>query len=62
SIVEVTQQNAALVEEATAASHSLSDQARELARLVQRFKIEVSMAIRTDPPAVISFDPPMIVS
>ncbi|MCE8053921.1 hypothetical protein HOP61_21790, partial [Halomonas daqingensis] len=40
SIVEVTQQNAALVEEATAASHSLSDQARELARLVQRFKIE----------------------
>lgn len=37
---EVTQQNAALVEEATAASHSLSDQARELARLVQRFKID----------------------
>jgi methyl-accepting chemotaxis protein len=37
---EVTQQNASLVEEATAASHSLSDQARELARLVQRFKVD----------------------
>ncbi|MGL6251581.1 MAG: methyl-accepting chemotaxis protein, partial [Billgrantia desiderata] len=42
---EVTQQNAALVEEATAASHSLSDQARELARLVQRFKIDEATSL-----------------
>lgn len=37
---EVTQQNAALVEEASVASQSLDDQARELAALLQRFKLE----------------------
>ncbi len=36
---QVTQQNAAMVEEATAASHSLSEEARELARLVGEFRI-----------------------
>jgi methyl-accepting chemotaxis protein len=36
---QVTQQNAAMVEEATAASHSLAGEAAELARLVGRFKI-----------------------
>ncbi|RCV90911.1 methyl-accepting chemotaxis protein [Billgrantia montanilacus] len=41
---EVTQQNAVLVQEGTAASHSLNDQARELARLVQRFKIDEAVA------------------
>ncbi|MBA2781259.1 methyl-accepting chemotaxis protein [Billgrantia kenyensis] len=41
---EVTQQNAALVQEATAAGQSLRDQAREMARLVQRFKVEEGSA------------------
>jgi methyl-accepting chemotaxis protein len=36
---QVTQQNAAMVEQATAASHSLSDEAGELARLVGQFQI-----------------------
>ena len=36
---QVTQQNAALVEEAAAATQSLQDQAGELARTVSVFKI-----------------------
>jgi methyl-accepting chemotaxis protein len=36
---ELTQQNAALVEEATAASHSLADQSRELNQLMERYNI-----------------------
>ncbi len=36
---QATQQNAAMVEQSTAASHSLSNEAAELARLVGRFKI-----------------------
>ena len=36
---QVTQQNAAMVEESTAASHSLAAEADELARLVNQFKI-----------------------
>ncbi|HEY1856084.1 methyl-accepting chemotaxis protein [Acidocella sp.] len=36
---QVTQQNAAMVEEATAASHSLASEAEELARLVGQFRI-----------------------
>jgi methyl-accepting chemotaxis protein len=36
---QVTQQNAAMVEEATAASRMLADEAKELARLVARFRI-----------------------
>jgi methyl-accepting chemotaxis protein len=36
---QVTQQNAAMVEQATAASHSLSGEAQELARLVAQFSI-----------------------
>jgi methyl-accepting chemotaxis protein len=35
----VTQQNAAMVEESTAASHALTTEARELGRLVERFTI-----------------------
>jgi methyl-accepting chemotaxis protein len=35
---EVTQQNAALVEEAAAASHSMQEQAAELAQVVGFFK------------------------
>jgi methyl-accepting chemotaxis protein len=37
---EVTQQNAALVEEAAAAAESLEDQARGLVELVSRFRLE----------------------
>ena len=36
---QVTQQNAAMVEQATAASHGLSGEAQELARLVGQFRI-----------------------
>ena len=36
---KVTQQNAAMVEEATAASHSLAQEANELGRLVGQFRI-----------------------
>ena len=41
----VTQQNAAMVEQATAASHTLSDEAGELARLVGNFQIGNSQPI-----------------
>ncbi|WP_298283867.1 methyl-accepting chemotaxis protein [Acidocella sp.] len=37
---QVTQQNAAMVEESTAASHALSSEADELGRLVGQFKID----------------------
>jgi methyl-accepting chemotaxis protein len=37
---QATQQNAAMVEESTAASHSLSSEASELQRLVGRFRID----------------------
>ena len=36
---QVTQQNAAMVEESTAASHSLAQEAAELGRLLSRFQI-----------------------
>ncbi|MBP9231303.1 MAG: chemotaxis protein, partial [Phenylobacterium sp.] len=36
---QVTQQNAAMVEESTAASRVLADEAEELARLVGRFRV-----------------------
>jgi methyl-accepting chemotaxis protein len=36
---QVTQQNAAMVEEATAASHTLADEAEELSRLVSQFRL-----------------------
>jgi methyl-accepting chemotaxis protein len=35
----VTQQNAAMVEQSTAASHSLAQEATELGRLVSRFDV-----------------------
>jgi methyl-accepting chemotaxis protein len=41
---QVTQQNAAMVEQATAASHGLSGEAQELARLVGQFRIGESVA------------------
>jgi len=45
---QVTQQNAAMVEQTTAASHSLSSEAQDLARLVGQFKIDAAAA---PPPA-----------
>ena len=41
---QVTQQNAAMVEQATAASHGLSGEAQELGRLVGQFRIGESVA------------------
>ena len=41
---QVTQQNAAMVEEATAASHSLSEEAQELTRLIGLFHIGESVS------------------
>ena len=43
---QVTQQNAAMVEQSTAASHSLADEASELARLVGQFQIGQLAEIR----------------
>jgi methyl-accepting chemotaxis protein len=49
---QVTQQNAAMVEQSTAASHSLSGEAQELARLVAQFSIgEVVAAAAAHAPA-----------
>ena len=41
---QVTQQNAAMVEESTAASHALNSETAELARLVSQFRIEEGAA------------------
>ncbi len=41
---QVTQQNAAMVEESTAASHSLAQEAGELARLIGQFRIGTAQA------------------
>jgi methyl-accepting chemotaxis protein len=43
---QATQQNAAMVEESTAASHALSNEARELGSLVQRFRLEEGKSTR----------------
>ncbi len=48
---QVTQQNAAMVEQATAASHSLEDEAKELARLVGQFRIGQEQADTAKPRA-----------
>ncbi|HUO23537.1 MAG TPA: HAMP domain-containing methyl-accepting chemotaxis protein [Caulobacteraceae bacterium] len=44
---QVTQQNAAMVEQSTAASHALTTESKELVRLIERFKLD-------DAPAVLS--------
>jgi len=41
---QITQQNAAMVEEATAASHSLKSEAEQLKGFIDRFKTSVSAA------------------
>lgn len=43
---QVTQQNAALVEEAAAAAESLQDQARNLVQVVSVFKLDGSYALQ----------------
>jgi methyl-accepting chemotaxis protein len=45
---ELTQQNAALVEEATAASQSLAGQSRDLNQLMERFNIGTAQASSRD--------------
>ncbi|MDP3855107.1 methyl-accepting chemotaxis protein [Phenylobacterium sp.] len=58
---QVTQQNAAMVEESTAASRVLADEAQELARLVARFKVNAAAAApvaRHAPPPQRSHAPP----
>jgi methyl-accepting chemotaxis protein len=47
---QVTQQNAAMVEESTAASRVLADEAEELARLVSRFRVSGAATLRTTRP------------
>jgi len=49
----VTQQNAAMVEEATAAARSLAEEADELARQVARFKLEAGQAQGPVMPSVV---------
>jgi methyl-accepting chemotaxis protein len=54
SIIEMdsmTQQNAALVEQAAAAAQSLQDQASELAHVVSIFKLVEGEAMHVDAPA-----------
>jgi len=46
---QMTQQNAAMVEEATAATHALAQQAHELATLVQRFQLGGARADSSSP-------------
>jgi methyl-accepting chemotaxis protein len=46
---QVTQQNAALVEEAAAAADAMQDQARELAQLVATFRTEGAVREGSDP-------------
>ncbi|MDP2020837.1 MAG: methyl-accepting chemotaxis protein [Hydrogenophaga sp.] len=59
---QMTQQNAALVEESSAAAESLRDQAQRLAQVVQVFRIEgagaaVLVAATSRPPAPVRADP-----
>ncbi len=44
---QVTQQNAAMVEQSTAASHSLAQEAAELGRLTQQFQVDEAPSGRT---------------
>lgn len=53
---QVTQQNAALVEEATAAAQSLQDQAGKLAQVVSAFRLDARRA----PPAPAVTVPPRV--
>ena len=63
SIIEMdsmTQQNAALVEEAAAAAQSLQDQANELAHVVSVFKLVEGEAPHVSHPSVMEMAPPPV--
>ena len=55
----VTQQNAAMVEQANASCHSLTEEAVELARLVEQFQIGQMEAARPVPHAPARSRPPV---
>ncbi|MGN8154879.1 methyl-accepting chemotaxis protein [Agrobacterium sp. 22094] len=58
NIDQTTQNNAAMVEEQTAASHGLASEADELARLVAQFRIApAGAAVRSAPPAAAAHAP-----
>jgi methyl-accepting chemotaxis protein len=59
---EMTQQNAALVEQATAASQSMADQARDLTKMMERYQVGESSAPGGSalPPAAASKAAPMV--
>ncbi|PWK76245.1 methyl-accepting chemotaxis protein [Aminobacter sp. AP02] len=48
---QVTQQNAAMVEESTAASHSLSQETEELSRQISTFRLGKAVAVETSRPS-----------
>jgi methyl-accepting chemotaxis protein len=48
---QVVQQNAAMVEQATAATHALKGEASELANLVGRFKVDEGVSATVKAPA-----------
>jgi methyl-accepting chemotaxis protein len=57
---EMTQQNAALVEQATAASQSMADQARDLTKMMERYEVgdsHGSSAVPTRAPAAVAATP-----
>ena len=51
SLDQMTQQNAALVEESAAAAESLNDQARRLSQAMGVFRLSAGLALRPPPPA-----------
>ena len=55
---EVTQQNAALVEEASAAASAMEDQARKLAEATAVFKTQSGQVIEAEPAAVLAHGAP----
>ena len=55
---QVVQQNAAMVEEATAASHSLKNEAKALMELVGRFRVGEGSVIAKSRPAQTTYRPP----
>jgi len=59
---EMTQQNAALVEQATAASQSMADQARDLTKMMERYQVGESSApgSSASQPAAASKAAPMV--
>ncbi|WP_122040247.1 methyl-accepting chemotaxis protein [Asaia bogorensis] len=57
---QVTQQNAAMVEEATAASHNLSAETRTLSETLGRFHVDTNAKPKTSPPRPPMARPPVV--